>query len=177
MEGKGSFFNIVLLFILAFLALTLAALAGYILTSGGGSSNKSAAPVVQAVDTRTPADAELKEFELYAEKSMFNLKSSDPTNVLIPIIQATASVEYIIKPPKTSSIPDPAIKLEAYKKKIQSLVGIYFQELTKEEANMPDAREKASKILTPKINDLLNLNEEKKAKIVYDVIFSYWFVT
>lgn len=182
MEGKSSFFNIVLLFILAFLSLTLAALAGFVFIGGGASKNTPTTAVSQAIETKIPKDAELTEFPLLEEKAMFNLKNTDldadPNTAVIPVIQVQMGLEYLIAAPKkTSSIKDTGVKLEAYKSKILELVITYFQGMTREEAFQAEAKEKANKELTIKINDLLNANEDKKAKIVYGVVFSYWLAT
>lgn len=176
MEGKGSFFNIVLLFILAFLSLTLAALAGFVFIGGG---NKPTTVVVTQDPEKKYLDTDFLEFELYTEKTLFNLKTTitGTSASTPPIIQAIVSLKYLAKAPtKTSSIKDTSAKLEAYKGEIQSLIGSYYMSLTAEEAQREDAKENASKALTIKINNMLNANETKQDKIVFDVIFPYWAV-
>lgn len=182
MEGKGSFFNIVLLFILAFLSLTLAALAGYVFIGGGGSSKATTVVVTQAPEAKIPTDAELADFHLIEEKDMLNLKNTDinadPNTAVIPIIQVKITLKYLIKADtKKSTITNTEVKLETYKNEMLELVSTYFMSMTREEAFSVEAKEKANKELTIKINDLINANEEKKAKIVYGVIFPYWLAT
>jgi hypothetical protein len=182
LEGKGSFFNIVLLFILAFLSLTLAALAGYVFIAGGGSSKASTVIVTQAPEVKVPTDAELTEYPLLTEKTMFNLKNtdftSDPNTAVISVLQVTISLDYLNKPnAKKSSIKDPVAKLDLYKNKILELINTYFMGMTREEAFQLETKEKANKELTIKINDLLNANEDKKFNIVYGVTFPYWLAT
>jgi flagellar basal body-associated protein FliL len=176
LERKSSFFNIILLFILAFLALTLAVLAGYIFIGGGG---RPTTVIVTQAQEKKHLDSDFSEFELYSEKTLFNLKttSSGTSASTPPIIQAIVSLKYLTKAPtKTSSIKDTTAKLEAYKGEIQSLIGSYYMSLTAEDAKREDAKENATKVLTIKINDMLNANETKQDKIVFDVIFPYWAV-
>jgi flagellar basal body-associated protein FliL len=176
LEGKGSFFNIVLLFILAFLALTLAVLAGYIFIGGG---SKPTTVIMTQAQEKKHLDADFSDFELYTEKTLFNLKatSSGTSASTPPIIQAIVSLKYLTKAPtKTSSIKDTTAKLTKYKGEIQSLIGSYFMSLTAEEAQREDSKESARKVLIVKINNIINANEAKQDKIVFDVIFPYWAV-
>ena len=179
MEGKGSFFNIVLLFILAFLSLTLAALAGYVFLVKGNSAPATKTIMVTPAPV-VHADSEFKEYELITEKAMFNLKNADlntDPNATAPIIQTTVYLKCIIKLPKAYSVADPALKLDAYKTEIRSLVGTYFLTLTKEQAlNPAEYKEIASTVLCKQINDLINANEKEKPVVVYNVIFADWSV-
>lgn len=184
MEGKSSFFNIVLLFILAFLSLTLAALAGFVFIGGGSKSATTKTVVVTKAPEYKPTSAELGTHELVKEKSQYNLKNlnpdADPNTSTPPIIMATVSIKYLLVAPKGSLIKAPAIAVEEEADEMKSLVGTYFLSLTKEEALTPDAKEKASEILMEKFNELLNESvnapEEKKIKIIYKVIFPDWSV-
>lgn len=173
MEGKGSFFNIVLLFILAFLSLTLAALAGYVFVHNG-ASKVTPTSVVQSADTKVPSDDELTELHIIEDKTTLSLKITDPNTAVIPYIQVQVTLKYLLKiSSKASSVKDTAAKVLTYKSEILQLISSYFSSMTREEAAKAD-KEKANKDLTDQINKLLNANEEKKAKIVYAVIFDYW---
>ncbi|RCX15521.1 flagellar basal body-associated protein FliL [Anaerobacterium chartisolvens] len=172
MEGKGSLFNIILLIIIAFLTLTLAALAGYVVLGGG---SKDSGAVASNIDTSIPSDDDLDMFSLYEGKTYLNLKATDDKTV--PVIQIGLQLKHYKKTPKGSSIKDPLAKIELYQNEIKQIAGTYFMGLTSQDVRDSDAKKKAAEDLKNSINDLLNKNEQNKYPIVYDIIFSEWFCT
>lgn len=164
MGGKSSFF--VLIGIVAFLSLSLALLATYVLLQDRNPSN-----YVNAAQTeKVPKDDELVKLRLFEEKSPFNLKSDDPQKS--PILVVSLEVWYY---KKVKGIKDSTVKVEGNKSKLQELVGTYFQELSIEQVIVPEAKENARKELTKRMNDFLTSNEYTKQDIVYTVVFDQWF--
>ncbi|MCX8130316.1 MAG: flagellar basal body-associated FliL family protein [Clostridia bacterium] len=174
MEGKGSFFNIVLLLIVAFLTLTLAALAGYVFLGGG---SKTTEKVVEKAHIEVPKDEDLVSLTVFEEgkPELFNLKNENKDSGVLPVIQVSIELEYFKKAPKGSSIKDTALKVQAYQKKIKELIGTYFMNRTLEEVKQPDAKKKAAEELKKAINELINENEEDKKDIIYEITFEKWF--
>jgi flagellar basal body-associated protein FliL len=176
LEGKSSFFTIILLIIVAFLTLTLAALAGYFFLGG----SKTEIKVIENASIEIPKDEDLASLVVFGEgevskPEVFNLKNNDTNS--IPVIQVSVELEYLIKTPKKSSIKDPAAKMEKYHGKIKQLIGTYFMNQTLQDVKELHAKEKAAEELKKQINELINENEEDKKDIVYEVIFDKWFVS
>ena len=170
MENKGSYF-IILLFIIAFLTLTLAALAGYIFLGGGQKAPADGVAVQKEVTVKRPAESELIPLatKLFEGKKYFNLKSADDKK--ISIIQVNISLKLFNK----KGFAD---KTKSYLEEIREIVSSYFQSMTLEEARQTETRTKAKHDLKKEINNLLNAsetNEKKKEDIVYKVIFDEWF--
>jgi flagellar basal body-associated protein FliL len=165
LEGKGSFF--ILLFIVAFLSLTLAALAGYVFFVAG--TPKTTAEVSQKETTKRPPDEDLVTEKVFDSKAIFNLKSVD--NNKIAFIQINAEISYY---KKINGIKDTTVKITTYKSEIRELIATYFQSLTLEEVKQNPTKKKAKEDLKKQINELLMASEKQKNNIVYDIIFEDW---
>ncbi|NTV90934.1 MAG: flagellar basal body-associated FliL family protein [Clostridiales bacterium] len=170
MESKGTFF--ILIIVVAVLALTLAALAGYIFLVQG-NSNGSEAEATEAVHetAEVPTAEELSTIELYESKKYFNLKNEDPNK--IAVIQVGVSLRYF------SAFEDDkklivAEKIEAYLPKIKEIVGTYFLNVTLDQVKDPVEIQKIKDELKIQINEQLNAGEEEEREYVYEVIFDDW---
>lgn len=168
MGGKSSFF--ILIAIVAFLSLTLAMLAGYVFFVQGGEK-------VQAVEEPkdysgiVPKEEDLVREKLLPEKTFFNLKSDDPDET--PVIVVNLEITYF---KKTSGIKDTTIKIASNKSKLIEIVGTYFQSLyIKDVMDGVKAKEKARNNITLLMNDYLKSNENDKSDIIYTVTFEQWF--
>lgn len=164
LEGKGSF--LILLFIVAFLSLTLAALAGYVLFVAG-APKASTTETAKSETVKKPDESELDIFPIFESKKIFNLKSTDDKK--LSVISISAEIEYFKgkKPEETKK------KLEKYKGKMQEIIGDYFLDMTLEESQRSETKRKTKEVIKAKLNDLLR-DEKDKKDIVYDVIFPEW---
>ena len=170
MEGKGISF-IILLIIVAFLSLTLAALAGYVFFFGTPKTT-AAETTTHKEQTKKPADSELAFKKLYEGKKYFNLKNSDDKKVAV--IQVGVELVYY-KDPKIKGLKSVDEKLKANDGEIKEIVGTYFQRLTIEDVKNPETKEKVKKDLVKAINTLLLENEKEKKDIIYTINFDEWF--
>ncbi|MDP4094791.1 MAG: flagellar basal body-associated FliL family protein [Bacillota bacterium] len=169
MEGKGSFF--ILILIVALLTLTLAVLAGYLFFAGS-SSSKTPAQVSQQASSVVPSDSDLTKKLLFTDKTYFNLKN-DGTNK-ISVIEVNVELDYFKTVKGLSGKVDD--KITAYDGQIKELIGTYFQNMTFGQAESPDAKITAKKELTKQINELLvETEKDKTLKILYSVNFPLWF--
>ncbi len=171
MEGKSSFF--ILLFIVAFLSLTLAVLAGYVFFVGG--SPKAATETVKQEDAKKPAESDLVTVQLFDGKKYLNLKSTDDKK--LSVIQIGISIKYI-KPKSDKKAHeekgDPV--LGPYMDELKESVIAYFGNMTAEEAkNQGEAMEKAKKDLVKRFNEIVPADEKEKQSVVYTVVFYDWF--
>lgn len=175
MEGKANIITVVLLIIIAFLTLTLAALAGYVFIGANSSKNENPLAETQTQSIKIPNDDELALMMLYGEDpALLNLKSDDVSSSTPPVIKVSIEIEYF-KKVKGIKVEE---KLATYHSRIKELVSTYFQNMTLDEAKDPETKEKASRELTQKINELLNSNEKNGKKvIIYDIVFDEWFYT
>lgn len=165
MGGKGSFF--ILLFVVAFLSLTLAGLAGYVFFFAGPT--QSAAPETTVNEKNKVVDeSKLGEKQLFDSKKYFNLKSTDDKK--ISVIQVGIKIKYFKEVDKLKE-KDILAKLSSYDSEIKEQVGIYFRNLTLEDVKMPDAEERARKVLVQQFNKTYGEKED----IVYSIIFDEWF--
>ncbi len=172
MEGKGNFF--ILLFVVAFLSLTLALLACYVFFFAGNSPKPPSEPV-QSSEEKRPADDELATISLFDGKKIFNLKNNSDkpeANKSMAAIQVSVQIQYFKKVKGIKSVEE---KIMAYDGAIKELVGNYFLNMTLEEVSQTATKEKAKKELTEQINALLTSSEEGKKDIVYTLIFDEWF--
>jgi flagellar basal body-associated protein FliL len=168
LEGKGIFF--ILLVIVAILTLSLALMAGYLfLVADTGRNNNPHEGTVEE-QVKVPGDNELDFYQLYSDKTNFNLKKDEEGN--IHIIQLTAKLKYFKKVKGIKNIPE---KLALYDSDIKELIGTYFQSVSIDEVSDRESKERIKKDLTKKINELLVLSEESKKDMVYDIIFDMWF--
>lgn len=167
MEGKGNFF--ILLVIVGILAITLAILTGYLFFVTGSTQGK-AAEVASEEEIKRPAESELLSKRLYEEKKYFNLKSNNMDK--ISVLMVNAEIFYF---KKVKGIRDIEAKIAANESKIKEMMGTFFQNMTLEEAMIPETRKEASKELTKKINECLLSNEKVKDDIIYEIVFDEWF--
>lgn len=166
MEGKGSFF--ILLVIIAILTLTLAVTMGYLFIVGGPSQSKVV--TVEAQATKRPAEKELEKLVLFTD-GIFNLRSEDSSKV--PVIMITAEITYYKNIKGYSGKVNEKINFDL--PKIKELVGTYFQKLTLDEVKNPEAKEKANKELCNQINEYLSSTEKEKRDFIYEIAFEKWF--
>ena len=169
MEGKSSFF--VLLFIVAFLSLALAILAGYVFFFSG-SGNKTE---VVSVQTEVPDDEDLASMILFDGKKIFNLKKESDAgdaSKAVPVIQVNVELKYFKKVKGIKNIQE---KITSKQGEIKEIINNYFLNTTLEEVSQTTAKEKAKKELTKQINDLFKSSESGKKDIVYTIIFEEWF--
>lgn len=168
MEGKGSFF--ILLFIVAFLSLTLAVLAGYVFFVGGNSGTKPASEATHKETTAKIAETELLT-ESLVDKKYYNLKSTDAAK--LSVLQVALKVTIY----KGKLAEEPAKKiLEPYIPRMKEEVSTYFAGITIEEArNQKETKEKAKKELLAKFNEIVPPDEKTKRKLVIEVVFEDWF--
>ncbi|MCL2741370.1 MAG: flagellar basal body-associated FliL family protein [Oscillospiraceae bacterium] len=172
MEGKSNVFSIVLLVIIAILALALCIAVGALFLGGGPAEETEAVdevPRSPQPGSNLPKDSDLASFVLYSQASpgLFNLKAGTTTHV----IQVFMNVKYFIK------ITDlnPEEKIETYLSDIKQLVGSYFQNMSYQDALLPETKEKAREELKDAINELLCRNELYRIDMIYDIVFERWF--
>ena len=168
MESKGTFF--ILIIVVAVLALTLAALAGYLFLVQGTPGAKTANTHATEVKV-VPKEEDLAVLELYEGKKYFNLKNEDPKK--IAIIQVDIALKYFvaIKEDKKLKVLE---KIESNVLEIKELISTYFLRVTFDDVKLPDAKEKAKVELKKQINDLLNEGEKEAHEYVYKVIIVDW---
>jgi flagellar basal body-associated protein FliL len=167
LEGKGSFF--ILLFIVAFLSLTLAVLAGYVFFVGGGSQ-KAPTAASQSVTTK-----KIPETEIYSQtlldKKYFNLKSTDSAKLSVLEVSMKVSI-YKGKLADTAA----AKILDPYIPELKDYVSTYFSDISIEDArDQKDTKEKAKKDLLAKFNEIVPPDSKTKQKIVLSITFDDWF--
>lgn len=168
MEGKGSFF--ILLFIVAFLSLTIAVLAGYVFFVAGNP--KTPTEAVKQEDAKKPKEEELHTVQLFEGKKYLNLKNTDDKK--IAVIQIGISIKYFKgKEKEEKKIED---KIKPYIEELQEKTIEYFGDITLEEAlNKSATMDKAKKDLLKKFNEIVPPDEKEKKSIIYSVIFYDWF--
>jgi len=167
LEGKGNFF--VLLVIVAILTLTLAVLAGYLFFVAG-TPKPQVEVAEETVEMKRPSESELSYKDLFTEKQYFNLKSDD--NNRISVIMVKMQLVYY---KKVKGIKSTDEKISANEGKIKEIIGTYFQNMSLDEAKLPETKRRANRELTKMINEFLASNEKEKQDIVYEIVFSEWF--
>jgi len=167
LEGKGSFF--ILLIIVAILTLTLAVLAGYLFFVAGTPQTNPEA-VTEKTEIKRPSESELAYKDLFTDKQYFNLKNedSDKTSVIMVKMQ-------LVYFKKVKGIKSTDEKINLNEGKIKEIIGTYFQKMTLDEVKLPETKDRANKELTGLINQLLTSNEKQKQNIVYEIVFNEWF--
>lgn len=166
MEGKSSYF--ILLVIVAFLSITLAFLAiGFFVFGNNGSGGDQE---VVVVTDKVPSDSDL-EIKTIFENRNFNLKKTD--NKQVAVISVSASMKYYktVDDMKEEAVAE---KIDFYSKEINQAIGTYFQGLTLDDVSQLEAKKEASDYLTKEINEILTKNEKKASPLVYNLIFDYW---
>ncbi len=167
MEGKSSYF--ILLVIVAFLSISLAFLAiGYFFFDKSGSTPEKE---VVLVTEKIPTDEELANKTIF-EKTNLNLKKTDPKQVAVIVISANMKHFKTVEGLKEEEVTS---KIDFYSKEINSAIGTYFQELTLDDVSRADAKQKASEELKDIINNILINNDKKASPLVYSIVFDYWF--
>ncbi|MCX7841522.1 MAG: flagellar basal body-associated FliL family protein [Clostridia bacterium] len=172
MEGKSSV--LILLFIVAFLSLTLAVLAGYVFFVAGTPRNSADASseAKKQEEMKKPKEEELYKLQLFEEKKYLNLKSDDPKKM--SIIQ----IGIIVKCHKFKEKDDKKVeaKIKPYVTELQEAAIAYFGNITLEDArNQTATMEKAKKDLVEKFNQIIPKDEKEKKSVVYSVVFYDWF--
>lgn len=165
MEGKGSFF--ILLIIVAILTLTLAVLAGYLFFVSGTPKTPTAEAATQPAEIK-PTEKDLGHHKLFDGKQYFNLKSEEDSKV--SIIMLGMQLDYF----KSKNAEQDTEKITAFDGKIKETIGTYFQNMTLEEARKPETKVKAKEDLKKKFNELM-ADKKTKKDFVYEVIFYEWF--
>ncbi len=174
MESKSTFF--ILIVIVAVLALSLAALAGYLVIVQGSSSNANGTGEENLTENgekikEIPKEEELVKIPLYSDARYFALKKADPDSTSIIQANVTLKCYKTLKRDKKAVVSD---ILAARSEEIQELVVRFFMTLTAQEVEDLAVLDRAKEDLTNQINSLLNEGEEKPEDIVYKVIFSEW---
>ncbi len=173
MESKGTFF--ILIIVVAVLALTLAALAGYLFIVQGSPANKGeavAAATTAAVKT-VPAEEDLVTIALYDGKRYFNLKNDDPKKIAMMQVNVILKCHKTLKEKENKKVIVEE-KITAYSDEIQELVVRFFLTKTIDDVKNIEIMDKAKADLLKEINTLLNEGAKKPEEIVYKVIFSEW---
>lgn len=165
MEGKGSFF--ILLIIIAILSLSLAVLAGYVFFAA--DHPKAAADAAAATSDVRPPDKELGRKLLFEQKQFYNLKSVSDNKM--SVIQVEIELIYF-KGKKEAEVVE---KLKMHDSEIKELVCSYFQNRTLEEVKQADTKEKAKKELKDQFNKLLTAGDKEKKEVIYSIVFKEWF--
>lgn len=171
MESKSTFF--ILIVIVAVLALSLAALAGYLLIVQGNSGgrgndlqdgNREEADVV-------PKEEDLLKISLYDGAKYFTLKKANQNDSSIIQVNVTLKCYRTLKSNKKVVVEE---LINAKKEEIQELVVRFFMSRTVNEIRDVEMLDRAKEELAGQINSLLSEGLEKPEDVVYRVIFSEW---
>jgi flagellar basal body-associated protein FliL len=173
LESKGTFF--ILIIVVAVLALTLAALAGYLFLVQGSPVNKGEAVAAASTATvkKVPAEGDLVKVPLYDGKRYFNLKNNDPKKIAMMQVNVVLSCYKALKEKENKKVVVEE-KVAAYSDEIQELVVRFFLTKTIDDVKDVQIMDKAKEELRKEINSRLNQGEKKPEEIVYEVIFSEW---
>lgn len=173
MESKSTFF--ILIIIVAILALSLAALAGYLFIVQGASRgqaevNEDGVPVEDIKEI--PSEEELVKISLYDSARYFNLKntSTDSKNSIIQV-NVTLKCYKTLKRDKKAVVAE---MVTARAEEIQELVIRFFMTLTAEDVEDLTVMDRAKEDLTKQINDLMNEGIVEPEDVIYRVVFSQW---
>lgn len=166
MESKGTYF--ILIIVVAVLALTLAALAGYLFIVQGAPNNKGEAAVVVK---DVPKEDEFIKIPLYEGKRIFNLKNDDPNKIAMMQVNVTLKCFKTLREDKKVIVEE---KVHGYSEEIQEIVVRFFLTRTIDDVKDLAIMDKAKEELTKQINELLNEGVKYPEEIVYKVIFSEW---
>ncbi len=165
----------ILMIVVVVLALTLAALAGYLFIVQGSSNNKSEAiastePKVKEI----PKEEDLVKIPLYDGKRYFNLKNEDPQKIAMMQVNVILKCHKTLKEKENKKVVVENLITEAYSDEIQELVVRFFLTKTIDDVKNVEIMDKAKAELLKEINALLNEGAKKPEEIVYKVIFSEW---
>lgn len=168
MEGKGSYF--ILLVIVAFLSITLAFLAIAFFFFGRGGESEVDKPVATAT-TSVPTADDLA-IKVICEKQNFNLKKTSDKEIAVIVLSVTMKHFKTVDDLKEAEV---TAKIDFYSKEINSALITYFLGLTLEDVSKEETINKAEEELTQKINEILANGDSKASPIVYSIICDYWF--
>lgn len=168
MESKGNFF--ILIIVIAVLALTLAALAGYLFIVQGHSDDSSGT-VAGKVEKDIPSKDERVKIALYDGKRVYNLKNTEENKASLIQVAVTLECYKTLQEDKKAIVVD---RVNAYLEEIQELVVRFFLTKTSEDVKDVAFMDNAKEELAKQINALLNEGVKKPEDIVYKVIFSEW---
>jgi flagellar basal body-associated protein FliL len=171
LESKGTFF--ILIIVVAVLALTLAALAGYLFLVQGTSNSSGTAVASEATVKEVPKEEDLVKIPLYADKSYFNLKNDDPNKIAMMQVNVTLKCYKTLKEKENKKVIVEE-KIDAYSDEIKELVSRFFLSETLEDVKNLEVMDQAKEELRKQINELLNEGNKHPEDIVYKVIFSQW---
>jgi len=171
LESRSTFF--ILIVIVAVLALSLAALAGYLLivqgsSDGGGNAQQNGVGEGSGV---APKEEDLLKIPLYDGAKYFTLKKASPNDS--SIIQVNVTLKCFKELKKNRKVVVEEL-IDAKKEEIQELVVRFFLKRTIDEIKDVEMLDKAKDELTGQINSLLNEDLNKPEDVVYRVIFSEW---
>ncbi len=173
MESKSTFF--ILIVIVAVLALSLAALAGYLVIQGGDRGKETGGTAAADGEDEQkiiiPKEEDLVKIPLTSDATYFNLKKTDSQKTSIIQLRVTLKCHKTLKRDKKAVVEE---MVAARSEEIQELVVKFFMNLTADEVQNTAMLDKAKEDLTKQINELMNEGEEKPEDIVYKVIFSEW---
>lgn len=173
MESKSTFF--ILIVIVAVLALSLAALAGYIFIVQGSSGDKAPEDGQPAADgepvVEIPSEEDLVKIPLFGNPRYFNLKSTEGDKSSIIQVNVTLKCFSALKRDKKAVVSE---MVTARSEEIQELVVRFFMTLTADDVKDPSVMDKAKEDLTKQINDLMNEGIKEPEPVVYKVVFSEW---
>ncbi len=173
MESKSTFF--ILIVIVAVMALSLAALAGYLVIQGGSAGKENSGTVTADGEGEQkviiPKEEDLVKIPLTSDATYFNLKKTDAKKTSIIQLRVTLKCHKTLKRDKKAVVEE---IVAARSEEIQELVVRFFMNLTADEVQNTTMLDKAKEDLAKQINELMNEGEDKPEDIVYKVVFSEW---
>ena len=176
MESKSTFF--ILIIIVAVLALTLAALAGYLFIVQGASDKGTVSDSEIAEENSVgeeikdiPKKEDRITISLYEGKRIYNLKNIDSDKTAMMQVAVSLDCFKTLKEDRKTVVGD---LITSYSQEIQELVVRFFLTKTIDDVKDVAVMDKAKEELTEQINGLLNESKKKPEYIVYKVIFSEW---
>jgi len=170
LESKSAY--VILIAVVALLALSLAALAGYVFIVQGARSEGAPSETDQEQTAiEVPKKDERIIINLSEEKRVYNLKSAELGKTSVIQLFVSLDCYKTLERDKKANV---AQIVESYSGEIQELVIRFFMTKTIEDVQNIEFMDKAKQELAAQINALLNEGEEEPEDIVYKVIFSEW---
>lgn len=170
LESKSTY--IILIAVVALLALSLAALAGYVfIIQGAPPKDASGDTNQEETAIEVPRKDERIIINLSEEKRVYNLKSTDSSKTSVIQVFVSFDCHKTLKRDKKAIVTD---IVNGYSGEIQELVIRFFMTKTIDDVQNIEFMDSAKKELASQINALLNEGEEEPEDIVYKVIFSEW---
>jgi len=155
----------------AVLALSLAALAGYLVIVQGNSSDGKVAPANSGKVSGVPSEDDLVKVPLFTDARYFALKKTGSQQAAVLQTKVTLKCYKTLQRDKKAVVEE---IVNARSEEIQELVVRFFMTLTSEDVKDLAVLDRAKEDLKNQINALLNEGEENPEDIVYNVIFSEW---